>query len=431
MKKVNVLIVAVVIGLFSFLSLSSFGLKISLVLPISIGIGALIAAVSFKFIKNLKPIELFLVCLFLGIIFLPLFSKKETESFEKRPLAAAPVFNPQFVWGYFFEFQKYYEDRFAFRNTMMKYYAKTKLKVFNCSPLPTKVGIGKDNWLFYTQPQVILESQKPFTPQELKQIKINLRLITAWLKSKDIDFYFLLLPFKQRIYPEYQNALIAQQYKFSKIDQVYDFLKEDSLINIVDVRVKLLEGKAIYPTYLKPDTHWTEWGAYLAYVEVLKKMAENYPSLKPHMLNEYKIDSSLKGGGDLQHMMGLLDDIKFNYYRFSLMNEPEIFILDSSAIVNPSSKYSIRELKEQNKGLKIFVVRDSFTEFLRNFLTPHFDRSFYAWMPVVPAAKIVEEKPDIVLQEILEQFINHTLELPVEIQQDTAFLKQNLKRLAN
>jgi hypothetical protein len=293
------------------------------------------------------------------------------------------------------------------------------------------VGIGKDNWLFYTQPQVILESQKPFTLQELKQIKLNLRLITSWLKTKDIDFYFLLLPFKQRIYAEYQNALIAQQYKFSKIDQVYDFLKDDTLINAVDARAKLLEGKAVYPTYLKPDTHWTEWGAYLAYVEVIKKMAKNYPSLKPHLLNEYKVDSSLKGGGDLQHMMGLLDDIKFNYYRFSLINEPKILIIDSTTLLNPSSKYSIRELKEKNKGLKIFVVRDSFTEFLRNYLTPHFDRSFYAWMPVMPAAKVLEEKPNIVLQEILEQFINNTLELPIEIQQDTAFLKENLKRLAN
>jgi hypothetical protein len=431
MKKVNIIIVAVVLGLFSFLSLSSFGLKISLVLPISIGIGALISAVSFKFTKNLKSTELFLVCLFLGIIFLPLFSKKETESFEKRPLAAAPVFNPQFIWGYFFEFQKYYEDRFAFRNTMMMYYAKTKLNLFKSSPLPAMVGIGKEDWLYFTSPLLIKESQQPFTPQELKQIKLNLRLITAWLKSKDITYYFLLLPFKQRIYPEYQNALIAHQFKFSKIDQLYDFIQEDTLINCIDVRKNLVEGKEKYPTYIKTDTHWTEWGAYLTYLEIFKKMKQNYPSLEPNLLSEFIIDTSNTGEGDLQLMMGLKDDIMFPYYNINLKNEPEIQIIDSSATTNPSSKYSIRELKEKNKGLKIFVVRDSFTEYLRKFLTPHFDRSFYAWMPVMPAAKIVEEKPNIVLQEMLEQFIHHTLELPLEIQQDTAFLKQNLKRLAN
>ncbi len=431
MKKVNLFIVAVLIGLFSLLSLSSYGFKLVYVLPISLGLGIAVAMLITKFIRNIHSATLFLVSFFLGVVFLPLCSQKETESFEKRPLAAEPVFNPQFVWGYFFEFQKYYEDRFAFRNTMMMYYAKTKLNLFKSSPLPAMVGIGKEDWLYYTSPLLIKESQKPFTPQELKQIKLNLRLLTAWLKSKDITYYFLLLPYKQRIYPEYQNALIAHQYKFSKINQLYDFIQDDSLINVIDVRNQLVAGKDKYPTYIKTDTHWTEWGAYLAYIEVLRKMEEQYPSLKPNELNEFKIDTSNTGEGDLQLMLGLKDDIMFPYHRFSLLNSPEILIIDSASITNPSSKYSIRELKEKNKGLKIFVVRDSFTEYLRKFLTPHFDRSFYAWMPVMPAAKIVEEKPNIVLQEMLEQFIHHTLELPIEIQQDTAFLKENLKRLAN
>ena len=154
-------------------------------------------------------------------------------------------------------------------------------------------------------------------------------------------------------------------------------------------------------------------------------------SLKPHLLNEYSIETSLKGGGDLQHMMGLLDDIKFNYNKFTLIKEPEILTIDSPSTLDPTSKPLIFELKEKSGGLKIYVARDSYTEYLRKFLNPHFDRCFYDWKTVLPILTIVEEKPNIVLQEMLEQFISHSLKLPIEIQQDTAFLKDNLKRLAN
>lgn len=430
MNKSNFIIITLITGIVSFLCLNTYGIHPGFVWTISLIIALSIAWFTRKITFLLRSSDLILVGLFLAIIFLPFISKKETESFEKRPLAPEPTFNPQFVWGFFFEFQKYYEDRFAFRNKMVENYSKTKLKVFNSSPLPSLVGIGKENWLFYTKPLLIEESQKPFTRQELKQIQLNLRLITAWLKEHQISYYYLLLPYKQRIYPEFQSPLIAHNFQFSKMDQLYNEIKNDSLIHCIDVRQNLLDGKKKLPTYLKTDTHWTEWGSYLAYVEVFNQISKEFPTLKPLGIEEFKIDTQLTGEGDLQLMLGLKNDIMYDYHKITPKHAPEIVIIDSSKTANPTSKYSIRELKDKKTGLKIFVVRDSFTEYLRKFITPHFDRSFYAWMPIMPATKIIEEKPNLVLQEMLEQFIHHTLELPVEIQQDTAFLKRNLKKLA-
>ena len=54
--------------------------------------------------------------------------------------------------------------------------------------------------------------------------------------------------------------------------------------------------------------------------------------------------------------------------------------------------------------LKIYVVRDSFSENLKKFLSLNFSTSVYAWTTDVPVLEALEEKPDIILHEIVERF---------------------------
>ena len=74
--------------------------------------------------------------------------------------------------------------------------------------------------------------------------------------------------------------------------------------------------------------------------------------------------------------------------------------------------------------LKIYVVRDSFSENLKKFLSLNFSTSVYAWTTDVPVLEALEEKPDIILHEIVERFSFFYLELPPEIKNDTAFVNK-------
>lgn len=373
----------------------------------------------------------FLIATFMLIINVPFLAKKETSSFEKRPLTPVPVFNINFIWGYFFDYQKYFEDRFAFRNTLIKYYSKTKLLLFSTSPMPNLVAIGKQNWLFYVKESLVKDANTPFTEAELKQIRLNLQLTTLWLKQKNINYYYLLVPYKQRIYPEYTTPLINHSFSFSKINQLYDFLYGDSIINLIDVRQELIEGKSILPTYIKTDTHWTEWGAFLAYQKTMAHLTKDYNNIVADKITHFNIDTTVTDAGDLQLMLGLKDDITYTYHRFTHKSGIMPTVVDSSLLPNASSTISIREMHNDTLMLKLFLVRDSFSEYLRIFLTPHFKRTVLSWTNTVPINRVLAEQPNIVLHEMLEQYIDNLLILPDTILSDSNFVLENKKLFCN
>ena len=59
---------------------------------------------------------------------------------------------------------------------------------------------------------------------------------------------------------------------------------------------------------------------------------------------------------------------------------------------------------------KLLMFRDSFAVYLMPYLDEHFSRSVYVWTPILIPDIIEKEKPDIVVQEIMELFLPDLLE---------------------
>lgn len=364
-----------------------------------------------------------LVFAFLFLIYTPMVGRKESESLEKRKLTAFPEFRLGNVWKFLQGYESYFNDRFAFRNKLLELNGTLKLHVLNTSPVPDKVEIGKDKWLFSSGENYVQITSVPFTENELELIKLNLELVTRWFKERNISYYFVCAPVKARIYPEKMDEGLKKRMAFSKLDQLYSYLKGNDAINIIDMRKSLVEGKKTRETYIKTDTHWNSYGAYLGYCDILKAMQKNFPSIRILQPEEFRIDSALVGGGDLLMFMGLKQGIPFYNYNLVLKSSKVAAVVDSSTIPGFTSTSLIREMPGGVNGLKLFVVRDSYTEYLQYFFSSSFDRTYYAWTTDVPLISVMHAKPDIVLHEMLEMFINHTVKLPSEIKSDTLFMK--------
>ncbi|MBK8340774.1 MAG: hypothetical protein IPK99_12625 [Flavobacteriales bacterium] len=54
---------------------------------------------------------------------------------------------------------------------------------------------------------------------------------------------------------------------------------------------------------------------------------------------------------------------------------------------------------------KLLMFRDSFAVYLIPYLSEHFSRSVYVWSPIFIPAIVESERPDIVVQELLEVFL--------------------------
>ncbi len=422
MKKLNYIVFFAFAAIIGYSFAQNFEIHVFLIFLFSTLLIGVVSILLFRKVK-LKFIQQLFIGLFVTIIFLPLIGKKETTSFEKRILAPEPKFRLDYIWGYFFEAQNYFSDRFAYRNLSVLYNSKFKFRVFQISSIPGIVHLGHENWLFHVRPRLVKNTSTYFTNDELFRVKQNLQIITQWFNLRGIKYYFMVVPIKPRIYPEMMGSMMKYQFRNSKLDQLYKYLKDDKTIRFIDVRDELIEGKKIRPTYIKTDTHWNQFGAFLAYQKIMKFLKKDFPGLKIDDYSEYRIDSMETNGGDLQTMMGFDDEVYFTHYEFINKTAPQAIIIDSSKLNNPSHINSIRKMPKPINAIDLFVVRDSYTEFLKIFLTPSFDKTFYAWTPTVPVSRVIEQKSNIILHEMLEDFITHNLELPIEIKTDTTFLK--------
>jgi len=348
----------------------------------------------------------------------------ETSGLEQRRLAPKPAFN--FEWKTIRAFPKsyeaYFDDHFFFRNALIRLYGKYQaLFPLRESPSPSVV-IGKDGWLFYADENVIddYRQENLFGPQELETIKRHLEQRKRWLEEQGIRFVVTVAPNTHSIYPEHlpdpvRGIIVPGR---TRLDQVIQYLKEHSDIEIVDNREALLQAKTVRRTYMKTDTHWNAFGAWVGYRELMNRLSADFPALQPRRLDEFAISSVQVNGGDLARMMGMGESL----YEEDIVLTPkfETYARNAAERKDPGGEPGKETvIKETGNGElpRAVMFRDSFANALIPYLSEHFSRIVYIWDHRFHPEIVREEKPDVVIHEIVERYLWVLLwENPPEVQ---------------
>jgi hypothetical protein len=430
---VKYIVVGILASLLGFVLLSVFIQNKILSWGISICIAICVLFIIRKIIQKYNFSFIFMVSVFFTVLLIPLVGKKETTSLENRTLPAFPKFDINYIWGFTYGISDYMNDRFAYRNASIAFLGKLKYHTFHESPMPNLVEIGKDNFLFYTPIDYVHDISEPFSSQQIDSIRTNLEIMTKWFDAKGIKYYFTVPPIKEHIYPELMSPGLQSRTKFSRLAELADYIKDDTIIRFIDYRKELIENKKTRLTYEETDTHWNYFGAFFAYHKIMERMHRDFKNIKIAELSDYKMDSTMWDGGDLQSHLGFDDLFHRHYFWFTPKNGAQPIGLDSSEY-DTHGYVEIKEMRDTvsyrggNVGpcrLKIFIVRDSYTNAYRGFLSTQFSRSVYAWTKTPPVDMIMQEHPDIVLHEILERYLGTLTTLPVQIENDSTFIKQN------
>ncbi len=385
-------------------------------------------AVIFAVRNSLDKIPLyraFLIIISLAMLTIPALGPREQDSFEKRKLAEFPKFRISNIWKFLFEYDNYFSDRFTFRNDAVEFYGRTKLKLFNTSPLPDIVAIGKDDWLFQSSDTYVGNTSAPWTEQQLDTIITNLKMITRYFDLRGIKYYFAMIPVKERIYPEKMPPNLRFKMQYSRAEALMQALRNHPDVRSVESRDSLIAGKKTRRIYYKTDTHWNEFGAFIGYRCIMNRVTKDFPELLPLSINDFKLDSGLAYSGDLQVLMGMPHEWEEIKYDLKNISGLKLKVADSSMYHTKAVQYNVVELIQKHNGKKLFLIRDSFSQNMRKYIQRNFDRSVLAWTPLVPVTNIVKESPDVVVHEMLEMFSSNLLILPPEIASDTTFLKTN------
>ena len=162
------------------------------------------------------------------------------------------------------------EESFYLRGRLIRWTSNLRLtlgdRVF------PKVIAGDDGWLVYTAEGDIDDYQKVrfFSEEELAAFQQNLDALSAHYAERGIELIVVVVPNKNTIYPERVPTQLPVFGEETRLDQVANYLREHGTEQIIDLRPALLEAKAERQIYYATDTHWNDYGAYIAYSALLE-----------------------------------------------------------------------------------------------------------------------------------------------------------------
>jgi hypothetical protein len=316
--------------------------------------------------------------------------------------------------------EAYFDDHFGFRRRLVRWCQQWKERIFRGGRSPFMVTVGRNGWLYLCQSQMIEHflGLNHFTPQQLRSWQRLLEKRRDWLAARGIKYLFVVPPDKQSVYPENLPAWLLDARPpgcQTKLDQFVQYMKADSTVEIVDLRQLLIAGKKVAPTYLQNDTHWSMFGAFIAGQEVIQAVSRQLPGLPPLKLEDFYRTNAPGKGGDLARVVGTPEKPEQNLFRFApkppLVELPIQTLTNLVRIWNPGDKSKVNCLVENTNlaapAVDLVVFHDSFAAAWWNFFGYSFHRTVFVWENQEFNARVITEyHPQIVINEMLERFLN-------------------------
>jgi len=364
-----------------------------------------------------------IIVVFIVIISFPLLNKnfkivKDIDNTENRKMTSMPVFNINLLDPFPTEYEKYYDDNFPLRFLMIKYFNILNMEVFKKSPLPDKVIVGKDDWLFIAGNEIDAYTGKNnFKQEELDAFKQELNYRKKYLDKIGCKFYFLIAPAKANIYPEKLPNTIFRYINQSWGKQLIEYLNKNCEVKPIDVYNILLSHKKNDLLYRKLDNHWNKLCAFYSTNEILNQINKDFHDVTPQSINDYEIIRTEISSGNIIGMLSNVGKYKDYYYQ---LNPKKGF---QAKIVPPvgypvlpyfpyKSEYEVDyEVKDSNKP-RILIISDSFGDNILPFISEEFSRTvriFDSWEYKLNEEIVANEKPNVMLLVILEPNLKHLL----------------------
>ena len=352
-------------------------------------------------------------------------STSELEKFEKRTFTKwEKVTSVSSFTSATREFTKYIKDNFGLRKDFSQTYAKLKYHITSQSHDIDKYAVGKNGWLFLNDDHYIDRSYgNTNLDSHTVEYKVNiLKKRADWLHSKGIKYYILYIPKKTIVYPELipnQYQTLVKNRRTSSADIILDKLRGYPNLEIINTTDVILKSKSKkHPLYLKTDTHWTHYGAFIAYRKFISSLCQNHKNINPELdYEDVKFSQvSFAGIGDLESYSNMPNTFSSQDVIASIINNQKENI---STTKNPKkytsplvymSKLSINP--NQVNSPKILFYHDSFMLSLMKFIKPHFSESLFLWARDFDKSMVNEFKPDILVHEfygrVFESYIVET-----------------------
>ena len=309
-------------------------------------------------------------------------------------------------------FSGWFDDHFGFRSRLVRWYGESRLFGLGVSPSAAVVK-GEHGWFFYGDDKSIEDyaNVEPMSDEALANWRAAIVRARDWLRARGVAYVFTIAPDKYVVYGEEMPATLARSGDLSRADQLFTAVQDTGLA--VDVRAVEFDAKSRERVYQQTDTHWNDRGALVAYQQIINAVRARVPSTPPAWTREdfTPVDRTIEGL-DLAGMMGLT----------RVMREVDMTLVPKrprrARVVEPVGASPTDELGRLVTEIadpslpRAVIFRDSFASRLVPFLSEHFSRAVYLWQNDFDAHVVLQEHPDVVIQEIVGRHLYNFVPSP-------------------
>ena len=360
-----------------------------------------------------KIYNVIFVALFMAVISIPLIKTNWTSGGvsedENRNLASVPqlVVDGEFNDKFTAEAESWFMDHMGLRKDLINLNARIQYEVFGKMLNQSNYHLGRFGNLNYATEAMIKDYAhlNLRTDADVAKIGSSYQKISDWLENKGVQFYYVQCWDKHSIYPEQFMASVNQIGDISKTDQVINYLRENTTVDVISPKEVLIESKKDYEVYSNwgDPTHWSERGAYIGYKyimqEINKKNDFKFDVLEEDDYNITISDRGLTLNGFI-HKVDMLET-------FSI-KEPKAKKVDKSVMGEfcEDRRHNVWINSEVNNDTKLLLICDSYiNSFIIEDIVESFSEVWLIWGDyTVDMETIVEMyKPDILVYECAER----------------------------
>lgn len=341
----------------------------------------------------------------IGIAVLP---SSFQSSVENRLPAPFPQLNTAGAAQYFRDFEQWFADRFALRRTLIHAATLTKLSI-GVSP-SKNVVVGRDGWLFYAGENALAQFQReiPFSEVELRTWCATFEARRTWLAARGIRYLIVIPPNKETVYPDFMPVELTRANRPSRLDQFIDYVQGHSRVDVLDLRGALATARRTERVYAATDTHWNDAGAFVTSRAITERVHDWFPKVEPLPSTAVTTTRHLTPGGDLSGLIALKDDVPETEHVTVTVSHPRSRVADPGVPTDAQTPEHLQPRARETDDPSLpraVVLKDSFMNSVVPFLSESFRRTVYLATHDFDRETIRHERPDVVIEEMLERFL--------------------------
>jgi hypothetical protein len=335
-------------------------------------------------------------------------SGRTSLRFEHR--AAEPWPTPTFERAYPGRFERWFGDRFGWRDTLLAVHHAVLADFFRVSPAPN-VLLGKEQWLYFlgedgTALDVFFRGQPPVADRDILAVAAELERRARFLASHGIPYVATIVPEKYTIYPEHLPDWVGPRSPRAPLDRLIEAIRARGQVRFVDLRGPLRDAKVRERLYFASDSHWNLAGATVAYEAIMREVQRALPGRLPSVAPAERppyVPGVDVYRGDLARMAG---------YR-PRFDEPDYVPL-GKVLANAAARCARRADHGEVASVEVYeceraalpravIYRDSMAIALIPLWSENFGRVVYVSSRRLDPELVLREDPDIVIDEVVER----------------------------